>query len=54
MNLLTGTIGLLLLLGFLGFMVVWIKAVPLIVIAVTVMLLVIYDFVDTMRRGNGK
>jgi cytochrome c oxidase assembly factor CtaG len=54
MNLLTGTIGLLLLLGFLGFMVVWIKALPLIVIAVTVMLLVIYDFVDTMRRGNSK
>jgi hypothetical protein len=53
MNLVTGTIGLLLLLGFLGFMVVWIKAVPLIVIAVSVLLLVLYDFVVTMR-GNGK
>ena len=52
MNLVTGTIGLLLLLGFLGFMVVWIKAVPLIIIAVSVLLLVIYDFVVTMRGSD--
>ena len=53
MNLITGTIGLLLLVGFLGFMVVWIKAVPLVVIAVSVLLVVLWDFIATLRSGNG-
>ncbi|HJQ58977.1 MAG TPA: hypothetical protein VJ890_18880 [Vineibacter sp.] len=53
MALITGTIGILLLAGFLGFMVWWIKAVPLIVICASVLALMIYDFVVTMKGANG-
>ena len=38
--------------AFLGFMVVWVKALPIIIIVVFVMGLLIYDFVQTMRAGE--
>lgn len=50
-NLITGAIGILMVAGFLGFMVVWVPAVPLIIIVIGVMLLLIYDFVQTVRFG---
>jgi hypothetical protein len=50
--LITGIIGIVLVGAFLGFMVIWVKALPIIVIVVFVMCLLIYDFVQTMRAGE--
>lgn len=50
--LITGLIGIGMLAAFLGFMVVWVKAIPLIIIVVFVMCLLIYDFVQTVRAGE--
>ena len=52
MTLITGIIGIAMLMAFLGFMVWWVKALPLIIIVVGVMLLLIYDFVQTLRYGE--
>ena len=51
-NLVTGIIGLAMAMIFLGFMVVWVPAPPLIIIIVGVMLLAIYDFILSFR-GSG-
>lgn len=48
----TGLIGLALLFGFVGFMVIWVKALPLIVIVLIVGAMVVYDFVQTVRAGE--
>ena len=50
--LITGIIGIALLVAFLGFMVVWVKAIPLIIIVVVVVALLVYDFVQTLRAGE--
>ncbi|WP_156041767.1 hypothetical protein [Bradyrhizobium sp. URHD0069] len=52
-NLITGIIGLGLVMTFLGFMVVWVKEIPLIIIVVGVMILAVTDFVQSMRAANG-
>jgi hypothetical protein len=52
MNLITGIIGIAMLMTFLGIMVWWVKAIPLIIIVVGVILLLIYDFVQTLRYGE--
>lgn len=52
-NLITGLIGLALMMTFLGFLVVWIKAIPLIVIVVGVVILAVVDFVHSLRTPNG-
>ncbi|ULK95309.1 hypothetical protein [Bradyrhizobium sp. I71] len=52
-NLITGLIGLALMMTFLGFLVVWIKAIPLIVIVVGVVILAVVDFVQSLRTTNG-
>jgi len=52
MNLITGLIGVVMLGAFLGFMLVWVKALPLIVIVVGVMLLLLYDVWQTLRYGE--
>ena len=52
LNLITGAIGILMVAAFLGFMVVWVPAIPLIMIVICVMLLLIYDFVQTVRFGE--
>lgn len=49
-NLLAGLIGIALMCVFLGVMIAWVKAIPLIVIWVGVMLMMIYDFIKTMRE----
>lgn len=49
-NLLAGLIGIALMCAFLGIMIAWVKALPLIVIWVGVMLMMIYDFIKTMRE----
>ncbi|WP_375157462.1 hypothetical protein [Bradyrhizobium sp. RDT46] len=52
-NLITGLIGLALMITFLGILLVWIKAVPLIVIVVGVVILAVIDFVQSLRTTNG-
>jgi hypothetical protein len=52
MTVVFGLIGLAMLLGYLGFLLWWIKAVPLIVICAIVVALVVYDFVQTVREGS--
>jgi hypothetical protein len=57
MTLITGIIGLVMLMVFLGIMLWWVPAMPLIIIVGSVLILVIYDFVQTVRygeNGNGK
>jgi hypothetical protein len=51
-NLIAGLIGIALMCGFLGVMIAWVKALPLIIIWVAVALMMIYDFVKTMREMN--
>jgi hypothetical protein len=51
-NLVTGIIGIAMVGTFLGIMIWWVKAVPLIIIVVFVLLLLVYDFVLSMRVGN--
>ena len=50
MNLITGIIGIAMLLAFLGVLLWWIKAVPLITIVVGVVALLVYDFVQMLRQ----
>jgi hypothetical protein len=50
--LITGIVGIAMLVAFLGFMLVWVKAIPLIIIVVVVVSLLIYDFVQTLRAGE--
>ena len=51
-NMVTGIVGLAMAIAFLGFMLVWVPAPPLIIIIVGVMLLALYDFVQSLR-GSG-
>jgi amino acid transporter len=52
MLLVTGLTGIALLATFLGIMVWWVKAPPLIIIVVGVLALVIYDFVQELRAAS--
>ena len=52
LNLVTGLIGIALVTAFVGFMLVWVKALPLIIIVLGVLLLLLYDFVQTLRFGE--
>jgi len=48
-NFITGVIGLAMVMTFLGFMLVWVPAPPLIIIMVGVMILALVDFVQSLR-----
>ena len=50
--LITGIIGIAMLFAFVGIMVWWVKALPLIVIFVLVGAMLIYDFVRTLLYGE--
>jgi uncharacterized membrane protein len=54
-NFITGFIGIAGVLTFLGILLWWIKAVPLIIICILVMALLIWDFVQSVREegANG-
>lgn len=52
MTFITGAIGIALLATFLGIMLWWVPATPLIIIVAGVMLLLLYDFVQTLRFGE--
>lgn len=54
MQFVTGLIGIAMMFIFMGFMIVWVKALPLIIIVVGVCLLLLYDFVQTVRFGEGR
>jgi hypothetical protein len=53
LNLVTGFIGIAMLAAFLGIMLWWVPAPPLIIIVFVVMGLLLYDFIDTLRTGGG-
>jgi hypothetical protein len=53
MTLVTGIVGITMLLLFLGFLAWWIKALPFTVIVVVVVALMVWDFVQTLRSSNG-
>jgi hypothetical protein len=48
-NFITGIIGMAMTITFLGFMLVWVPAPPLIIIVVGVMILAAIDFVQSVR-----
>jgi hypothetical protein len=52
-NLVGGLVGIGLLVIFLGILLVWVPAPPLIIIVLIVLSLLIYDWVRTLRTGNG-
>jgi hypothetical protein len=51
-TLITGLMGIALLVTFLGIMVWWVKALPLIVIVVGVLVLLLIDFVQELRAES--
>jgi hypothetical protein len=51
--LVTGLIGIALLLVFLGILLIWVPAPPLIIIVVFVVLLLLYDFYQELRLARG-
>ena len=51
-SLISGIIGIGMLLAFVGVMVWWVKALPLIIIFAVVIALLIYDFVRTVLYGE--
>jgi hypothetical protein len=52
MILITGLIGIAMLVTFLGIMVWWVKALPLIIIIVGVVALLIVDFIQELRAAS--
>lgn len=52
-NFVTGMIGIAAVSAFLGVMLWWVRAPPLIFIALVVLALLIVDFVRSVRAGNG-
>ncbi|MDO8534817.1 MAG: hypothetical protein Q7S17_08775 [Xanthobacteraceae bacterium] len=51
-DIIVGIIGIAMVTTFLGIMLWWVKALPLIIIVVFVLCLLIYDFVQTLRFGE--
>ncbi|HEY4767935.1 MAG TPA: hypothetical protein VII26_03270 [Candidatus Limnocylindria bacterium] len=52
MTLITGIVGIAMLVTFLGFLVWWIKDLPFTIIVVGVVLLLLYDFVRVLLYGE--
>jgi hypothetical protein len=51
-NLVTGIFGILAVSIFMGFLLVWVPAPPLIIICLGVLALLAYDFIDSVRTGR--
>jgi hypothetical protein len=51
-NFITGIIGIVMVVSFAGFMLIWVQALPLIIIFTVVMLLLLVDFVQSLRGDN--
>jgi hypothetical protein len=52
MTLITGLIGIAMLVTFLGIMLWWLKELPLTIIVIGAVALLVYDFVRTLRYGE--
>jgi hypothetical protein len=52
-NFITGIIGIAMVVSFAGFMLIWVQALPLIIIFLVVFLLLLTDFVQSLRGNNG-
>jgi hypothetical protein len=52
MTFISGLIGIAGFLAFFGIMLWWVKAIPLIIIVTIVFVLLVYDFVQTLRYGE--
>jgi hypothetical protein len=52
-TLVTGAIGIAMWVTFLGIMLWWVKALPLMIIVAVTLALLIYDFLYTVRYGEG-
>ncbi len=52
MTLITGLVGITMMVVFLGILLWWIKELPFAIIVVVVVLLMLYDFVRTLRHGE--
>ena len=52
MTLITGLIGITMLVAFLGVMLWWLKELPLTIIVLVSLALLVYDFVRTLRFGE--
>jgi membrane protein implicated in regulation of membrane protease activity len=53
MTLVTGIAGIAMLVAFLGTLVWWIRALPFTIIVVAVVLMLLWDFVQTVRSSSG-
>ena len=53
-NLIPGLVGIALTVAFLAIIIVKVPAIPLVIIAVFVCALMVWDFVRTLREGSGK
>jgi hypothetical protein len=53
-HLISGVVGIAMLAAFLGFMIVWVPAPPLIIIVVVALALLAYDFVMELRAESAK
>jgi hypothetical protein len=51
-NLITGIVGIAMVIVFMGFMLVWVKALPLIIICLVVLALLAYDLYLTLRTSR--
>jgi CHASE2 domain-containing sensor protein len=51
-NVITGLIGIFGICAYLGFLLVWVKAIPLIVICTVVVALLVYDFVKSLSADK--
>jgi hypothetical protein len=54
LTLVCGIVGIALFAAFLGFMLWWVKALPLIIIVACCTALLLYDFVQTLRFGENR
>ena len=52
MMLVTGLVGAIMVMAFLGFLVWWIEELPFTIIVLVVVALMLYDFVRTLRYGD--
>jgi uncharacterized membrane protein len=52
-NLITGLVGIAMVVMFLGFLAWWIKELPFTIIVIAVVIMLLYDFVRSLRGGNG-
>jgi hypothetical protein len=53
MTLVTGIIGIAMVVAFLGILAWWIKEVPFTIIVIAVVLMLLWDFVQTLRSSSG-